>query len=770
MWSLLGIRYKILVLMLTISVVPLLLINFVWLNFSQRQLQSAAADRQSALLFSAAQTINDALDSKISTVVSASQDINVTNLELELAKVKLLQFADQDSEISRIALVNNKGDEQLIIKNGKLDTNLINVADSRPFQVVKLVSNEPFISDVWLLENTPYITISVPLLSFNRLGDQDLTSSEALARRFGADIKGALIVQVNLSRIWQTLVNARLGDDGYVYLVDADGDLLVHPSQSFEVLKTNFQDVAEVSKAKKLLESFDLQSVAENYKVEPEVTASETGTEVLSSNFPIARTKWALIGQEPVASVYSSVNRIATAALIMFAISIPLAITLVLLATRTIISPIRQLTDGVTKIGSGDFTSHIAIKGKDELSLLAGTFNEMGDNVRLLLDKLQTQNLSLAAEQTKLQAILDTIADGVIVLDADFNIVLANKTSARFVDQSEPTELNGKHWLKVFSLFYEDRDFTDEHLETNQHFFHDVTMRLGDKPMFIDLTTIRVMNDPNGIAYILTLQDTTQRRELENMKLDFVSMAAHELRTPLTAISGYLTLIAGDNVSQDEQKSFVHLAGANASILDSIIDNMLSLSRIERDALVINKHRIDWKHTVTEEVEGLRFMADARNMPLSIEMPDEDIAVWGDEVALREVLGNLINNAIHYSDDGQPIVVKVEKHDDKITTTVSDKGIGIPEQLHDKLFTKYYRAKGGLTTNSQGTGIGLFISKSIIDAHDGDIGARSVFGEGSDFYFTIEAFDEAKHRQDGAADGTISSRGKVDWFNKNTDR
>ena len=770
MWSSLRIRNKILLLFFVLSIVPLFSVNIYWLRTSQQQLKKSASDRQSLLLSSMAQRVNSSLDTKINTVVSTSQDADITNLRLEASQLKLLQYANRNRDVTRISLVDSSGNEKLVIKNGLVIEEHSNIGKSEAFGVVTYISNEPYISNVRIEDGLPVMTVSVPLLELSQLGDQNLTSSEALARRFGADIRGALVVDVTLDDLWESITSAKLGGEGYVYLIDKDGRLLTHPDSEFLNSQPNIAETTEVKSALSILNAFELKSIAEQYQPTPRVTDSERNIPVLSSIFPISKTKWALIGQEPVSSVYNPVSRISTIALVIFAVSIPIAIIFVLFATKTIITPIRQLTDGALRLSGGDFNSYFPVNGKDELAVLAKTFNTMGESLRTVLDRLRMQNLNLVSEQTKLQAVLDTIADGVIVLDLKYNIVLTNKTMAGYVGEKDPKNLIGRSWLEVFVLYYEDEPFTSRLLSDDLMYFHDITVRLPeDKQKYIDITALQLHNDPNGIAHILTIQDITQRRELENMKLDFVSMAAHELRTPLTAINGYLNLLGSGELQGEEHQQFVNLASSNASMLEGLINNMLSLSHIERGTLRVNRKKLDWTRIITKEVDSLKFSASAKSIDIQLLLPSEELYVWGDEVALREVLANLINNAVHYSDEGQTVRIKVVKNDMIITTTVSDDGIGIPEQSINKLFTKYYRAKGGLTTNSQGTGIGLFISKSIIDAHDGTIGVQSTFGQGSDFYFTLEAYNELKDRQETQNGDTISERsGKVDWFKKDS--
>lgn len=759
MWSSLRIRNKILLLFFVLSVIPLIIINVIWLQFSQGQLEIAAADRQATLIASTANSVRNALDEKIDDVTSTSQDINVTNLDVDLAKLKLLQFSSRDLDVVRVSLVDKAGDEKIVIVDGEDQEDLANVSETEPFQVVTLLGNEPRLGEVRYEDDQPLITISVPLLGIGQLGSQELSSSEALIRRAGADINGALIVDISLARIWEDIESTKLGDTGYLYLVDNQGELLVHPDKSVVQTGDDLSNVTQVGAARETLKAFDLETVADNFEATPSVTTSEVGETVLSSHFPISTSEWAIIGQEPISSVNAAVNRVSTTAAVILAVAIPVSLTLILLATRSVIAPIKRLTQGAIRLSQGDFSSQLAVKGKDELSVLAQSFNDMGSSLKGLLERLNKRNQELETEQTKLSAILDTVADGVLVLDDDYRIVLANKTMASFIGNAEPSSFIDNHWLDIFPLFFKDKKFTDELLENGSTFFHEVTLRsTDDHPKFIDITTRRLKDNPNGIAFILTIQDISQRIELEHMKMDFVSMAAHELRTPLTAIQGYINLIAAEDSNEEDRKAFVNTANSNSAILEGIINNMLSLSRIERNVLTLKKNKLNWSDIVAQEVKRLEFAASAKEITVHVTLPDEPMLAWGDDVGLREVLSNLLNNAIHYSEKGQPVSVTAVQTGDNIITTVSDKGSGIPQNLQGKLFTKYYRTRGGLATNSQGTGIGLYISKSIIDAHGGEISFKSEFNVGSDFYFTVEAYNEDMHRQTSSSDDTMGSK------------
>jgi len=278
-------------------------------------------------------------------------------------------------------------------------------------------------------------------------------------------------------------------------------------------------------------------------------------------------------------------------------------------------------------------------------------------------------------------------------------------------------------------------------------------------------------DNPNNIKFIITMRDQTDERELEMMKLDFVSMAAHELRTPITAIRGYLSLLSADNESSlsDQGKQSVERAKSSTSQLVGLISNLLNVTKIERGTLTMAFNKIDWPKTVQEIMHDHEFGAEEKQIKLTYEGPDDGIMVLADEIAIREVMNNLIANAINYTEADGYITVSLKEEDGKVITTVKDNGAGIPANALDRLFTKFYRVKGGMASGSGGTGLGLYISRSIVELHKGTIGVESEYGEGSVFTVILPAYDDIQYTeiQNNQAKGIVKRRG---WITKNTAR
>jgi signal transduction histidine kinase len=279
---------------------------------------------------------------------------------------------------------------------------------------------------------------------------------------------------------------------------------------------------------------------------------------------------------------------------------------------------------------------------------------------------------------------------------------------------------------------------------------------------------------PSGARAIITIHDETRSRELEAMKVDFVSMAAHELRTPLAAIRGYLELLRFKEITnlQPEGRNFVSQALMSTQELGELINNLLDVTRIERGTLTLHMEEVDLAASVHRAVQDAQFSAKDKHITLSYSGEEAGCKVVGDAVALHEIANNLLSNAIKYTPDGGGIRVIFGKVGNSFEVKFQDTGLGMPPSALPNLFTKFYRVHGGLDSGSTGTGLGLFISKSIAERHGGTISVQSEEGVGSTFTFTIpeltpERLEAAKQAQQS---DNMTVRRHRGWVTQNISR
>ena len=228
-------------------------------------------------------------------------------------------------------------------------------------------------------------------------------------------------------------------------------------------------------------------------------------------------------------------------------------------------------------------------------------------------------------------------------------------------------------------------------------------------------------------------------RRLDEIKDEFISMASHQLRTPLTSVKGYISMVVEGDAGKitPSQKQLLDQAFMSSENMVHLINDFLNVSRLQSGKFVIDKTPVDLSVLVDEEMNGLRPNATARGMKLVYKKPNKFPIVEIDEGKFRQVVMNFADNAIYYSHENSSIIVSLGVEGDEIVFTVKDTGIGVPKAEQDKLFAKFYRAANAKVQRPDGTGVGIFLAKKVVDAHGGSIIFESTEGKGSTFGFRL---------------------------------
>ena len=230
-----------------------------------------------------------------------------------------------------------------------------------------------------------------------------------------------------------------------------------------------------------------------------------------------------------------------------------------------------------------------------------------------------------------------------------------------------------------------------------------------------------------------------QLQKLDEAKDEFISMASHQLRTPLTSIKGYVSMLMDGDVGKvtDEQKHLLQEAFISSERMVRLIGDFLNVSRLQTGKFIIDKHPIDLAKIVEQEVEGLEPNASARGLSFTYKKPKNVPLMQLDENKIQQVIMNFADNAIYYSKENSKIKVSLAVVDNYVEFTVKDTGIGVPLAEQEQLFSKFFRATNARKQRPDGTGVGLFLAKKVIDAHDGKIIFESKEGKGSTFGFRL---------------------------------
>jgi signal transduction histidine kinase len=257
----------------------------------------------------------------------------------------------------------------------------------------------------------------------------------------------------------------------------------------------------------------------------------------------------------------------------------------------------------------------------------------------------------------------------------------------------------------------------------------------------IEATDGRIFNAQRtaieGVGQAIVLNDVTHLKELDRIKSEFVTTVSHDLRSPLTAILGYVELIERAGEINDQQRDFIRRVQISVQHITDLVSDLLDLGRIE-SGVDTTQESTPISVLARYAVEGLRTSAETKDVELEARLPDGLPLVSGDPIRLRQMIGNLLENAIKYTPAGGRVEIEAESEDHQVILRVTDSGPGIPPADQPYLFDKFYRGSN-VAKDSPGTGLGLSIVKSIVDHHDGRIWVESKLGEGTTFTVVLPA-------------------------------
>lgn len=488
------------------------------------------------------------------------------------------------------------------------------------------------------------------------------------------------------------------------------------------------------------------------------------GQRVVITTRSLGSVDWIMGVKIDTSEAYASLMLLRNSLITIFIVSLVAIILVALAMTRSITSPLLKIVKTSRAIGEGDMSARSDVARKDEIGILSDSINKMGANLRQQVDDIQGQ-------RRRLEVILNTATESIMAIDDHGRIVIANRSAANLAGRSM-SEMAHQPINEIFTWQRGGYAASVDYYTRATRSYVDLEFRKPTGEVrYVKLIVSPVADSSSqSVKSIITIHDETDQRELESMKVDFVSMAAHELRTPLAALRGYLELVAyRDEAGSADAKNHTNKALKSTAELSGLINNLLDVSRIERGALTLDFEKVDLMALVQRSVEDSRFAAEDKKLAINYHGPQTSTFAYADELAVREVVNNLITNAIKYTNQGA-VDVYLEQQGDQLQVSIKDSGIGIPQRALAKLFTKFYRVHGGLDSGSKGTGLGLFIAKSIVERHGGRISVQSQEGAGSVFSFSLPVYKN-QDQNDGAKQLEIQkSRRNRGWFTKNIDR
>ncbi|MDP9738203.1 UNVERIFIED_ORG: two-component system sensor histidine kinase VicK [Bacillus sp. B2I3] len=408
--------------------------------------------------------------------------------------------------------------------------------------------------------------------------------------------------------------------------------------------------------------------------------------------------------------------------------AIALVITAILgiLLARTITRPMSDMRKQALVMAKGNFSRKVRVYGDDEIGQLAVTFNN-------LTKKLQESQSSTEGERRKLSSVLANMTDGVISTDRRGRVNLINEPAAQLLNVSSETVMN-QPIIEVLGL-EEEYKFEDL-LEERESIILDYSKK--NHP-FVLRGNFSVIQKETGFVngLITVLHDITEQEKIESERREFVANVSHELRTPLTTMRSYLEALA-EGAWKDEEiaPSFLSVTQNETERMIRLVNDLLQLSKMDSKDYRLKTGWVNFNKFYDHIIDRFE-MSKNDDITFKRDLPKEAYFVDIDEDKITQVLYNVISNSLKYSPEGGQVTFRVRASDGFIIVSITDQGVGIPKNVIDKIFDRFYRVDKARARNLGGTGLGLAIAKEMVVAHGGKIWAESVDGKGTTVFFTL---------------------------------
>jgi len=410
-----------------------------------------------------------------------------------------------------------------------------------------------------------------------------------------------------------------------------------------------------------------------------------------------------------------------------------ISFTLLYLLSRFLVQPIERMSQIARQLAPGNFEKRNLPFRRDELEMLVRAIEEINMEMKRTIEEV-------SKERDYLQTILKGMAEGVLVVDGRGRIRMVNDALRGLL--SLPPAVMDKTPLEIIRNAELEGAIQRVIHEGGRGSLELETVTLPKKALQVNV--VAISSSPQGLdegekrGAIAVFHDMTRLRELEKVRQDFVANVSHELRTPLTTIKGYAETLLEGALKEEVGSQFVQVINRHADRLAKIVDDLLTLSRIESREFHLDLKDFSFIELLVDAIDSVKELADQKEISISCGDLPPSLFVHGDWNHLEQVLINLLDNAIKYGRKGGKITVSaVEGPSDEVQVSVRDDGIGIPSEDLPRIFERFYRVDKGRSKELGGTGLGLSIVKHIIQAHGGKVWAESKLGESSTFFFTL---------------------------------
>lgn len=391
---------------------------------------------------------------------------------------------------------------------------------------------------------------------------------------------------------------------------------------------------------------------------------------------------------------------------------------------------VSELTVVAEEISRGNFDRRIPEGNNLGLKKMAEAINQMArSSARSVTD--------VTADRNRLATIFTCMVEGVIDVDMDQNILHINEAATRLLSVNQKACIGKPLWQEIRNQ--EIINALDEAIRTRSVIKAQMRLNRESDQLVVDIYAASLSNDEGEpMGAVLVLHDITEVKNLERIRTDFVANASHELKTPITAIRGMTETILGDEeVDKDTVVHFTNRIHAQSLRLSQLVGDLMTISRLESSQNKEDFSKIKFTDLVRQAVRAAQASADEKSHTLVAELPEDELAFFGDRQNISQLVDNLIDNAIKYTEEPGTISVRLKREGNWAELEVQDTGLGISPQFQQRVFERFYRVDKARSQSLGGTGLGLSIVKNIAEKHGGSVRVESQLGSGSTFILRL---------------------------------
>jgi NtrC-family two-component system sensor histidine kinase KinB len=437
--------------------------------------------------------------------------------------------------------------------------------------------------------------------------------------------------------------------------------------------------------------------------------------------------------------VHSLSNQTAFGTMVASIIALVLSILATAWLTKVVVTPAERLTETVRQIGKGKLDLKIDVLSDDEIGQLSREFNKMTERLR----QYEQMNIErIIAEKRKSEAIVDSISDGLVVIDAEMQVLHLNRVLADLsgtdefaaIGQPVGSVLRDRRLLSLLE------DTMAGRVAAQEHKVQVLQFERGEKVLYYRPKLTILYNAEGGLyGVLMVLQDVTQFKELDRMKSDFIASLSHEFRTPVTSINMSVDILSRGILGplNERQKELIDSAKGDCSRLTKLARELLQLSKLESGKLQLKNEELDLRGVIETCVRALQVQFNEKGVTLLPELRDGLPRLLADEQLMTSVVTNLLSNALKYTDAGGRVVVRLCQEGQSLRVDIQDTGHGVAREHLEDIFDKFVQVKLASESTPGSVGLGLAIAKEVVELYGGRIWAESEMGKGSVFSFSV---------------------------------